>query len=139
MDKLCEFLREKGVSPSIQRLKILRYLKDSENHPTALMIHHEISRDIPTLSKTTIYNTMNLFSEKGIVSELCVGEGEVRYDLNLYPHAHFRCAECGKIYDVKIDPELFKIKKINGNQVVHTAVYFTGKCRECFGKDKENL
>jgi len=139
MDKLYEFLRKKGVSPSIQRLKILRYLNDSENHPTALMIHHEISRDIPTLSKTTIYNTMNLFSEKGIVSELCVGEGEVRYDLNLYPHAHFRCIECGKIYDVKIDPELFKIKKINGNQVMHTAVYFTGKCRESFGKDKEDL
>ncbi len=138
MDKLCEFLEERGISPTIQRLKILKYIEENRAHPDVDMIYQGIFKEIPTLSKTTIYNTMNLLVEKGVVLEFCVGEGEVRYDINLQPHAHFRCTECGRIYDVKIDPKLFKIKKINGNQIIHTSVYFTGKCRECLKKDKEN-
>lgn len=134
MKKLYEFLEERGISPTIQRLKILKYIEDNLKHPTVDMIYHEISKEIPTLSKTTIYNTMNLFVEKGIVSELCVGEGEVRYEINLSPHGHFRCTECGNIFDVKLDLKIFKIKKVDGNQIMHTSVYFTGKCIECLKK-----
>ena len=137
MKKLYEFLEERGISATIQRLKILKYIEENLKHPTVDMIYHEISKEIPTLSKTTIYNTMNLFVEKGIVSELCVGEGEVRYEINLQPHSHFRCTECGRVCDVKIDPKFFKIKKVNGHQIIHTSAYFTGKCRECLKKDKE--
>ncbi len=137
MKEISEFLKKRGVSPSIQRLKILNYLRSKRIHPTAFMIHEEISKEIPTLSKTTIYNTMNLFVKKGIVSELCVGEGEVRYEINLQPHSHFRCTECGRVYDVKVDPKFFKIKKVDGHQIIHTSAYFTGKCRECLKKDKE--
>ena len=134
MKKLCEYLEKRGISPTIQRLKILKYIEEILKHPTVDMIYQEISKEIPTLSKTTIYNTMNLFVENGIVSELCVGEGEVRYEINLAPHGHFRCTECGNIFDIELDTKIFKIKKVDGNQIMHTSVYFTGKCSECLKK-----
>lgn len=131
MKKLIEFLAERAISPTVQRLKILKYIQENKEHPCIDMIYQKISKEIPTLSKTTIYNTMNLLVENGVVSEICVGEGEARYDINLQQHAHLRCIDCGNIYDVKIDTKLFRIKKINGNQIMHTNIYFTGKCKEC--------
>jgi len=131
MKKLIEFLAERGISSTVQRLKILKYIQENKEHPSIDMIYQKILKEIPTLSKTTIYNTMNLLVENGVVSKICVGEGEARYDINLQPHAHLRCIDCGNIYDVKIDPKLSRIKKINGNQIMHTNIYFTGKCKEC--------
>ncbi len=131
MFNLKKFLEDKKISPTIQRLKILKFIKGNKKHPTVDMIYRKISKEIPTLSKTTIYNTMNLLVKKGVVSEICLGEGEVRYDINLNPHCHFRCTECGNIFDVEIESKLFEMKNINGNQILHTSIYFTGKCEEC--------
>jgi len=131
MENIKKFLEDRNISPTIQRLKILKYIEGNKKHPTVDMIYREISKEIPTLSKTTIYNTMNLLVKKGIISEVCLGEGELRYDINIMPHGHFRCTECGKIFDVELEHKLFKMKSINGNQIFHTSIYFTGKCKEC--------
>jgi Fur family peroxide stress response transcriptional regulator len=131
MVNLKKFLEEKKISPTIQRLKILKFIKGNKKHPTVDMIYRKISKEIPSLSKTTIYNTMNLLVKKGVVSEICLGEGELRYDINLKPHGHFRCTECGKIFDVELKSKLFEMKRIDGNQISHTSIYFTGKCEEC--------
>ena len=61
MDKLREYLENEGVHPSYHRLKILEYLMNHRTHPTVERIPKEPSKEIPTLSKTTIYNTLKLF------------------------------------------------------------------------------
>ncbi len=58
---------------------------------------------VARLSKTTVYNTLKLFVAKGIVQELTIEEKEVRYDADTKPHAHFKCIECGNVYDIALE------------------------------------
>ena len=68
----------------------------------SMAIYCDLSNDIPTLSKTTVYNTLKLFVENGITSTLTIEENEVRYDAIMTEHAHFKCDGCGTIYDIEI-------------------------------------
>ena len=56
-----EYLKENGIKPSIQRIKIFQYLLDHYTYPIVDDIFRNLSTEIPTLSKTTVYNTLNIF------------------------------------------------------------------------------
>lgn len=56
-----EYLKSKGVRPSEQRIRIFKYLYVNKNHPTVDMIYRELVQKMPCLSKTTVYNTLNIF------------------------------------------------------------------------------
>jgi Fe2+ or Zn2+ uptake regulation protein len=67
-EELKTLLKEKGIKPTYQRLKILEYMsKNLNNHPTVEMVYDKLLQDIPTLSLTTVYNTLNNFLEKRLV------------------------------------------------------------------------
>lgn len=131
MDKLREYLENEGVHPSYHRLKILEYLMKHRTHPTVERIHKELSKEIPTLSKTTIYNTLKLFTSKGIVQELTIEEKEVRYDADTKPHAHFKCMECGDVYDLAQEFPNLEREMIEGHKVTECHVYLKGVCKNC--------
>jgi len=136
-EELEKFLREKGIFPSIQRIKILEFLQKTKNHPTADMIHKIVSRQIPTLSRTTVYNTLKLFQKMKIVKSLSIKGNETRYDFQLIPHAHFRCHQCGKIYDLEIELNNIFSKNEEGHKILEVEVNMNGFCRNCL--KKENL
>lgn len=137
MENIRNFLRNKGINPSIQRIKILKYLREyDKEHPSADEIYNTISEEIPTLSKTTVYNTMQVLAEKGIVNTICLGEGEVRFDIVTEPHVHFRCTSCDRVFDIDFDSKVFDMKKINSHRVERIHVYFTGTCNKCMKKKK---
>lgn len=124
-----------GINPSFQRLKIYKYIKESKTHPTVDQIFAELSMEIPTLSKTTIYNTLNLFKEKRLVTELTIESKEVRYDGDLKPHAHFRCSRCGRVYDVQCSlPETADASF--GHRADEYHLYIRGTCRTCLQNDR---
>ena len=58
------YLKEHNIKPSYQRMKIFQYLLDNHNHPTVDTIYKALCTEIPTLSKTTVYNTLNLFIQQ---------------------------------------------------------------------------
>jgi Fur family peroxide stress response transcriptional regulator len=102
-EKLKSLLKEKGIKPTYQRLKILEYMsKNLNNHPTVEMVYDKLLQDIPTLSLTTVYNTLNNFLEKRLVYGVTITGTEVRYDFNTDYHHHFLCKKCGQIYDVDL-------------------------------------
>lgn len=68
--KLHQYLSGFGVKPSLQRLAIMEYLMTHRTHPTADEIFNALSPSMPTLSKTTVYNTLKLFAEQGAVLSL---------------------------------------------------------------------
>lgn len=105
-----------------------------KNHPTVENIFHELEREIPTLSKTTIYNTLNLFKEKNIIQLIGIEENETRYDADTSEHAHFKCKACGKIFDVFTDYSKIPTKELEHFQVDDMQVYFKGLCEECINK-----
>ena len=124
-------LTTNNIKPSLQRIKIFEYLYDNREHPTVDIIYSSLVSDIPTLSKTTVYNTLKLFTENGITSTVTIDDNEVRYDAIMEEHAHFKCDKCGNVYDVEIDMSELKFKKIKAFKVETTNIYLKGKCNKC--------
>ncbi len=122
-------LKEYGISPSITRIKIYEYLYDNKNHPTVYDVYIDLSKQIPTLSKTTVYNTVKLFKEKGLVNMITINEEQVRIDANPKFHGHFLCEKCKKVYDF----DIFKMEDTlnEGFMPKEKEVYYTGLCKQC--------
>ena len=97
--KAVKYLEEKGIKPSVQRIAIMEYLLSHRTHPTVDMIFNDLSPSYPTLSKTTVYNTLKLFIDCGLVNELFLERGESRFDGDISVHSHFICRDCGKVFD----------------------------------------
>jgi Fe2+ or Zn2+ uptake regulation protein len=131
MSDLRTMLKEKGIAPSVQRIKILEYLQNFKTHPTADMIYQALIDDIPTLSKTTVYNTLKQFTEKGILMELSLFENETRYEYDQSHHTHFKCTKCSRIYDIMLDSAEFSNNIIEGHKVEEHHIYLKGICKEC--------
>jgi len=127
-------LLDKEIKPSYQRIKLLEYMYFNRIHPSVDMIYKDLKLNIPTLSKTTIYNIVNLFIEKDLVHPIKLNENELRFDIKTKPHAHFYCKSCNNLYDVNINNEYFNIKEINGNMVNSTHIGFIGICKKCKNK-----
>jgi Fe2+ or Zn2+ uptake regulation protein len=138
IESIKRILLENGINPSFQRLKIYDFLITNPCHPTVDMIYNKLIEEIPTLSKTTIYNTLNLFQNKGIVIGLTIDENEVRYESNLNPHAHFKCTLCNCIYDIPIEYPQMNADSIDGHRITEKHLYLKGICRNCQEK-KKNL
>ncbi len=130
-NELKDLLIKKGISPSIQRLKTLEYLYENRIHPSVDMIYDKLKNEIPTLSKTTIYNVLRRFIKEGIVKELTIEGSEVRFDVFIEPHAHFKCEKCGKIFDIPYENSSFNLKEIHGNKIKNTEIFFFGTCKNC--------
>ena len=126
-----EYLIANGIKPSFQRLKIYEYLASKATHPTADMIYNKLAREIPTLSKTTIYNTLSLFQNNGIVSGLSIDPNELRYDADTKVHAHFKCFECGSIIDIPVEPSYPVMAMAEEHDVKERHIYLKGTCKDC--------
>jgi len=134
MKQFKKMLSEKGIKPTYQRLRILEYMsKNVKNHPTVEMIHEELLKDIPTISLTTVYNTLNTFLEKGLVDGVTITGTETRYDLDRSSHHHFLCKNCGKIIDIEVKCAFAEGEKtiVRGNRIEEVHGYFKGICKEC--------
>jgi Fe2+ or Zn2+ uptake regulation protein len=135
MDYAKSFLSEAGINPSYQRLRILEYLLTNLCHPTVDMIYSELIREIPTLSKTTIYNTLNLFEKRGLIMGLTIDESEIRYESNVVPHAHFKCEECGAIIDVDMCYPIIAKGFVHNHKVREGHLYLKGICKDCLNRN----
>ena len=124
-------LTQNSVKPSLHRMKILEYLMNEKNHPTADTIFKDISDEIPTLSKTTVYNTLKTFQDNNVVIPITIEDNEVRYDASIEKHAHFKCNKCLKIYDVDIDSKVLHLKAISGHAIQESHLYYKGLCESC--------
>ena len=122
-------LRETGISPSVQRVAIYDYLMTHFTHPTVDEIYKDLSPAIPTLSKTTIYNTLTLFCEQGLIDSFTMDDNTTHYDGETQPHAHFKCTQCGRIYDIPL-PKI-EMPQIEGFEINEMKVFYSGICENC--------
>lgn len=130
-EELIECLKKHDIRPSNIRIKILKYLLENKIHPTADDIYKGLINEIPTLSKTSVYNTMNLFLEKGIVVDLALDQKELRYDINTNFHGHFKCDKCGNIYDFPILINFPTKDQLEGFVITNKDVFIYGTCKKC--------
>lgn len=124
-------LTEHGIKPSLQRLAIMDYLMEHRTHPTVDTIFNDLSPAMPTLSRTTVYNTLKLLVDKGVVLQITIDEKNCRYDAEVEPHSHFRCIGCDKVEDLSIIPPTIDTSALKGCEITDTELYLLGYCPSC--------
>lgn len=143
VDEAITDLQSKRIRITPQRRTILAYLVTHHNHPTVETIHEALAQATPNMSLATIYNTLKLFVDLGIVIELANGEDGVHYDYFNKPHYHVICTNCGKITDVfypDFQKDARKMEKQatqqTGYQISGNRFEIYGLCPECQAKLK---
>ncbi len=128
-DEIVTKLRAAGIRPSVHRVAIAEYIARCTNHPTVDDIFVALSRDFPTLSRTTVYNTVWLLADAGVIGAVTIERANTRFDLEDAAHAHFRCRQCGAVVDLEM-PEMLQ-HGAEGLRIDTTNVYYEGLCANC--------
>ncbi len=102
-EQVAERLRARGITPTHQRLEIAHVLFERQEHLSADQILALVNARHVESSKATVYNTLHLFLEKGLIRELIVDPSRVFYDPNTEPHHHFYDVVTGRLTDIPAD------------------------------------
>jgi Fur family transcriptional regulator, peroxide stress response regulator len=117
-----------------QREAILKLLRNTRSHPTADQIYDEIRKDMPNISKGTVYRNLRVLAEDREVSVLNINGTQNRYEVKQDGHYHFRCEKCRRVFDLDepIDKGLDdRIARKNDFIVSCHQTEFRGFCKEC--------
>lgn len=133
LEEVRQFLIQQGIRPSIYRLKIFHYLINKRTHPTAEEIFFHLKKEAPSISRATVYNSLNLFLAKRIVQLINIRKNEARVDATLSWHGHFKCLSCGKILDFHL--RKLKLNGLEGFEIQGKQISLEGKCPQCQKKD----
>lgn len=126
--------REAGIKLTHQRLEIFRELAASEDHPDAESLFRAVRERVPTVSLDTVYRTLWLLHDFGLVATLGPRRDGIRFDVNVEPHHHYVCVRCGLVRDFESD-ELNALrvpdsaKALGG--ILQTRVEVRGICAKC--------
>ena len=100
MEDLGTLLRARGIQPTLQRLTVAQCVLGTDAHPTAEKVLALVRRRHPTISRATVYNTLNLFVARRLLRTQILREGTIVFDPNMGAHHHFIDETTGKVYDV---------------------------------------
>lgn len=131
---ITDMLRAKGFKVTPQRLAVYRMLAESKEHPSAETIYSHLRETFPTMSLATVYKTVDMLVELGLVQKLNVGEDSFRYDAWTDEHSHIRCTVCGRVDDlVEIDADgiVEAAKSGTDYRITGQQFYFYGICKKC--------
>jgi Fur family peroxide stress response transcriptional regulator len=131
-------LRTAGVKVTPQRLEIFREVASSMDHPDAETVYRGVKKRMPSVSLDTVYRTLWLLGEVGLVSTLGPRRESVRFDANLTHHHHYVCVRCGLARDIgAADLEgLHLAEAVRGLGSVESAqLEVRGVCARCAKKE----
>jgi Fur family peroxide stress response transcriptional regulator len=117
-----------------QREAILRVLRNTRAHPTADGIYEEVKKEIPNLSKGTVYRNLQVLQEDGAITVLNLNGTLSRFEIKQDSHYHFRCERCGRVFDLDepVNNEIDKrVAERTGFKVSHHQTEFRGLCKDC--------
>jgi len=129
--------RGKGYKATPQRLVISRSALCCRDHPTAKMICSQIKKAYPTVSLATIYTTLQILKDVGLLQEMNMPQSKSRFDPDLQPHVHLVCLLCGSIIDWKhplVSKVISEVAADAKFSVTGQVLDITGICSRCKGK-----
>ncbi|MBU5487803.1 transcriptional repressor [Clostridium sp. MSJ-8] len=144
-DVLKEELKKRGCKLTPQRRSIVDTIVDSEGkHLTAEEIYDEVKKRCPEIGLATVYRTITLLEEIGIVSRLQLNDGCSRYEIvhrdEKHRHHHLICNNCNEVFEVEddlLDDLEEDIKTKYGFLILDHSVKFYGYCKACQEKMKD--
>jgi Fur family peroxide stress response transcriptional regulator len=134
LEHLAATAREAGVKLTHQRLEIFRELAGAEEHPDAEMLFRAVQKRMPTVSLDTVYRTLWMLHDLGLVKTLGPRRDALRFDANLDRHHHYVCVRCGRVCDFASE-ELNRLRVPDAvkelGSVVDSHVEVRGLCARC--------
>jgi Fur family ferric uptake transcriptional regulator len=140
-DKLRGALNRAGKRLTAQRRLILEVLKEGEGHLDAEMVHDRVKARDPRISLATVYRTLAVFQEMGLVEQHRLGEDHSHYEeARGGPHYHFTCLGCGDVIEFEA-PEVTRVARRLGKeksvQITEAHLSLAGYCARCQSKAEE--
>jgi Fur family peroxide stress response transcriptional regulator len=121
-----------------QRQAVLDAVRQAPGHPDACGVYDQVRQRIPNISLGTVYRSLAVLRDGGLIRELPQGGGPTRYDANTSDHQHIVCQECGRVLDLDVG-DLTALRELAARisrfaEVVGERVEFYGRCQECANK-----
>ncbi len=134
MENLIQQLRERRIAVTPQRLAVMGALQNRRDHPTADHIYQVVRRQLPAISFNTVYKTLEILCQKGMVIKVNPLHAVARYDGVTGHHAHLICRECHQIID--LDWEASEVPclpaaDLHGFKIENPSLTFWGLCPGC--------
>ena len=127
---IVRILEEHGIQPSAQRVAVAEYVLHTTEHPSADKVWTGVQESFPMISRATVYNTLHLFVEKGLLRELHLSPDSVLFDPNIDRHHHFIDEDTGRIYDVPWNQiEVSNTRPLRGFEIHDYQVVMRGRSR----------
>lgn len=126
-------LRGAGLRVTPQRLALHRLIAAENRHLTAEALLREAATELPGLALPTVYSTLELFAELGVVRRVAA-PGAARYDTDPTPHDHFTCVRCGDLHDLDTSAGRAAARRAAeaaGHRVESASVVVSGVCASC--------
>ena len=127
-------LRDRRIAVTPQRLALLAVLQSRRDHPTADHIYQEVRRELPAISFNTVYKTLEVLCQQGMVIKVNPLHAVARYDGETGRHAHLICRQCHQINDLDWEgsevPTL-PAEALQGFKIEHPSLTFWGLCPRC--------
>ncbi len=121
-------LREHGINPSAQRVAVARYVLHTGEHPSAEEVLTRVRRRFRHISRATVYNTLNLFVQVGLLRQFVLNEGRAAFDPRMEDHHHFIDDATGEIQDVPWDAiKVSSLARLEGLDVREYQVVMRGR------------
>jgi len=123
-------LETHGIKPSAQRVAVAQYVLYTAEHPSADDVWARVKPAFPMVSRATVYNTLNLFVEKGLLRRFALIGGRVVFDPNVERHHHVIDEETGKVYDLPWDAlKVSRVEQVEGFDIRDYQEVLRGKAR----------
>lgn len=135
-----ERFKARGLTVTPQRAAIYKVLADTTAHPSADTLFNRVKRAYPMISRNTVYYTLRVLRQAGLVREVNIGHEHARFDANMSHHHHLICIRCETIQDLsdpKIDRALASVVPTANFEVIGHQVEFRGYCDACRKHSKQ--
>lgn len=127
-------LRARGYRMTPQRLAILHVLHHSGKHLSPTQVYEKARTELPSLTETTVYRTLEFLSENGLARPSHMGNGHLVYEITGHDHHHLKCRTCGNEMEVPHEilmPLYQQLESASGYRLTDSHVTFFGICSEC--------
>ena len=134
MENLIQQLRDCRIAVTPQRLAVMAVLQGRRDHPSADHIYQEVRRGLPAISFNTVYKTLEILCQQGMVIKVNPLHAVARYDGETGRHAHIICRQCHRIIDLDwegLEVPAFTAEALQGFQIEHASLTFWGLCPGC--------
>jgi Fe2+ or Zn2+ uptake regulation protein len=132
--ELIAALRATGRRVTMPRLLVHRALRAGDRHVTAEQLYAELAEQVPSLSAATVYDTLDLLDELGLIRRVSTPRGATTYDSRTDDHHHMICRACGRVEDLDADVDAAAAQRsaqAAGFAVSYAQLTLSGLCSDC--------